>query len=696
MSHILVICEKPQAAMKIAYALAEIAPVKRNIAGVPYWEVNRGKEKFIVVSAVGHLFGLVQKNTSKDWPVFDIEWKAYSGFVKKYINVISHFSKEASDFIIACDYDVEGELIGFNALRFLCEKEDAKRMKFSTLTKLDLIKSYKDIMPHVDFGQAYAGETRHHLDWFYGINLSRALMQAMKKAGAFKILSIGRVQGPTLALIVSKEKEIQAFKSEPYWNVFLLVKNKHELEVKYPKNITKKKETKVFEKLKGKSGEAKTDKEEKNLWPFPPFDLTTLQIESYKLIGLTPTQTLAVAQKLYLRGLISYPRTSSQKLPFTIGYKRILDKLDRIYPKLTVHAKRSRPVEGRKIDPAHPAIYPTGEKFKKITQTEKQVYNLIVKRFISCFSEDAIIEHKKITINIDKYEFTAQGKQILNKGWLNIYPAKIETKEIPDMNGKIKVKDVRIEEKETQPPRRYSASSLISELEKRELGTKATRANIIDTLYKRNYITGRQIEATKLGMNVALALEKNCPSILDEKLTRKFEEEMDSIRGGKSVEKIKKKEKKIIDEAKQILTKISKQFKEHEEEIGKELLSAHKEIMKEQKKANTLFLCPVCKKGNLIMLRSKRGKRFAGCDKYPKCKTTFPLPQYGLIKVSDKKCNNCGFPLLILIRKGRPPWEFCFNPACYKTADKTDKTKVKKTRKKVGTKKRKKKKKSKK
>ena len=664
MSYTLVICEKPKAAMKIAYALAEIAPVKRAINGVPYWEVNCNNKKFIIASAVGHVFGLAYKGASKDWPVFDIEWKESAGFVKKYINVLTHFSKEASDFIVACDYDIEGELIGFNILRFLCKKEDAKRMKFSTLTKPDLIKSYENIKPHINFGQAYAGETRHYLDWFYGINLSRALMQAIKKAGSFKILSIGRVQGPTLALIVAKEKEIQKFKSKPYWQVFLKVKNKHELEVKYPKNIEKKKELEAFEKLKNKSGEAKTTKEEKNLRPWPPFDLTSLQIESYKFLGFSPAETLAIAQKLYLAGLISYPRTSSQKLPYTIGYRRILKKLEKKYPKFTKLAKRRNPVEGGKSDPAHPSIFPTGEISEKLSQVEKQVYELIVKRFLSCFAEDALIEYKKVKVKIGKYEFVSQGKIILKKGWLDIYPAKLDIKEIPDLDGKVKVKDIRIEAKETQPPKRYSASSLLSELEKRGLGTKGTRAMVIDTLYNRKYITGRQIQATKLGTSVVLALEKNCPLILDEKLTRQFEKEMDSIQKEKSKGKMLKEKEKILKEAKEIIKKIGKQFKKQEEKIGKELLEAKDEQEKEERKSNTLFLCPKCKKGYLIILRSKKGKRFAACNKYPKCKTTFPLPQYGLIKLTDKKCK-CGFPLLILIKKGKRPWEFCMNPECY-------------------------------
>lgn len=412
----LVISEKPQAAMKIAYALADESPRKKNLAGVPYYELENKGRKIIVASAVGHLFGLGERQHSNVWPVFDIEWQLRPGFSRKYANALAYFAKNAKDFVIACDYDIEGELIGFNVLRFIANSEDAKRMKFSTLTKYELQDSFDSMMPSVDFGQAYAGETRHFLDWMYGINLSRALMQAIKEAGSYKVMSIGRVQGPALALIVNKEREIRAFKPEPFWNVSLLITNSHEFEAKYSKDIIKKEEAEKFLKLKGKNGEAKTTKEEKELWPWPPFDLTSLQIESYKFFGFSPAQTLAIAQNLYLRGLISYPRTSSQKLPAAIGYRRILDKLAERYPKFAKLLTRQRPMEGRKQDPAHPAIFPTGEHSEKLSQQEKQVYELIVKRFLACFGENALTEEKKITATVDNEEFFAKGKKNLEAG----------------------------------------------------------------------------------------------------------------------------------------------------------------------------------------------------------------------------------------------------------------------------------------
>lgn len=679
-NYTLVICEKPQAATKIAFALAENTPLKKNIAGVPYWELEREGKKFIVASAVGHLFRLDEKTKTQNWPVFDIEWKPIISFARKYANVLGYLAKNASQFIIACDYDIEGELIGFNILRFICKQQDALRMKFSTLTKQDLVESYKNIMPYIDYRQAFAGEVRHYLDWIYGINLSRALMEAIKAVGSYRIMSIGRVQGPALALIVAREKEIRAFKPQVYWRVFLLL-DKHDIKVKYEKDIFKKSEAEKFLKLKGKNVEAKTIREEKEILPFPPFDLTSLQMESYKFFGFSPAQTLAIAQNLYLQGLISYPRTSSQKLPFTIGQKKILEKLCVLYSKYVNLITRKKPFEGKKTDPAHPAIFPTGEEPKKISPQEKQLYDLIVRRFIACFCDNALIEHKKIIVKRDKKTFFTEGSRVLKKGWLGVYPHKIDEHSLPDINGKVAVKDVRLEEKETQPPKRYSAASLVSELEKRELGTKATRASIVDTLYKRGYISGRMIEATKIGLSVDEALEKNCPMILDEKLTRKFEEEMNKMLEEKSKEKILEKREKILEEAKEVLKKISEQFRKHEINIGKELLKAHHEAQEQIKKANTLFKCPVCSEGNLVILKSRKGKRFVACNRYPKCKITFGLPQFGLIKLGDKNCE-CGWPFLLLIRKGKPPWQFCLNPVHYKASEeKKEKKKVKKSKK---------------
>ena len=200
-------------------------------------------------------------------------------------------------------------------------------------------------------------------------------------------------------------------------------------------------------------------------------------------------------------------------------------------------------------------------------------------------------------------------------------------------------------------------------MEKRNLGTKATRASIIETLYDRGYIKEKSIEATPLGMSLISTLEKYSPVIIDENLTRKFEKEMDAILQSKK--NFEDKEKKVIEEAKETIKKISQDFEKNKEEIGKELVSAEMEIQKQNKEENKLIQCPVCKKGTLAITYSRKNRKyFVACNAYPECRNTYSLPPDSLIKKSDKVCSECGFPMLISIRKGKRPWEFCFNKDC--------------------------------
>ncbi len=659
----LIITEKPQAAFKIASSLGK--SVKKGEKNIPYYEVDRKGEKIIVACAVGHLFTLAQKEARAKIPVFNIVWVPNyfvreNDFSKKYSDILLKLMKDAKSPTIATDYDVEGEVIGLNIVRFLAGQADAARMKFSTLTEKELNKAYQEKSKNLDWGQAIAGETRHYLDWFYGINLSRALMNSLRSIGKFKIMSIGRVQGPTLNLIVTKEKNILDFKPKTYWQVFVKI-DKPELELIYNKDIFKKSELKKFKALVGKTGRAETRKKEQKLPPNSPFNLTTLQTEAYRIFGINPGKTLEAAQNLYLSGLISYPRTSSQKLPSSVNYREILKKFAIKY-KAEKLLTREKPIEGKKSDPAHPSIYPTGN-FKSLEGNEKRIYDLIVRRFLSVFMEDAVLENKIITLNVDSLVFVKKGFSIKKSSWLQIYPVKMQEREIPGVSGDVKITNSRIEEKQTQPPKRYTPASIISELEKRGLGTKATRSSILETLYNRGYIKDQSIKATPLGISLIETLEKHSPIIIDEELTRNFEKGMDAILRTKKA--YKEKEQKILKEAKKTITKISKQFKKEQEEIGKEIAEANDKFREQQREENKLNICPVCKKGNLGITYSKKTRRyFVACDAYPKCKNTYSLPPNSLIKKSDKVCEKCGFPMLMSIRKGKKPWTFCFNPEC--------------------------------
>ncbi len=665
----LIITEKPQAANKIANALSDSPPIQKNINKVPYYEVKKDGKKINIACAVGHLFTLHQDKKGTEVPIFEISWKPNyivrkKDFTKRYYDVILKLVKDASEITIATDFDVEGEVIGRNVMQYICNQPDASRMKFSTLTKDELNKAYENKLKHINWGQAIAGETRHYLDWFYGINLSRALMNAIKTTGKFKIMSIGRVQGPALKLIVDKEKEIQKFKSEPYWQVFIIIDDGIKgLKLKHNKDIFDKNDLSKFDNLKGRNADVQTKKREQKLPPNPPFNLTTLQTEAYKFYGITPSRTLQIAQSLYLAGLISYPRTSSQKLPAEVGYKDILKKLASKF-KAEHLIKRKTPIEGKKTDPAHPSIYPTGQT-QALSGDDDKIYKLIVTRFLSLFCEDAIVDNKTVLAEIDKLKFSTTGKVIRKKAWMEIYPSKLKEEKIPDVEGEKEILDLMTEEKETQPPKRFSPASIVSELEKRNLGTKATRSSILETLYNRGYIEGQSITATPLGISLIETLEKYSPIIIDEDLTKNFEEDMEKIESANKKEEQLKQEERIIEKAKGTITDIAKDFDKNQKKIGGELIEANIEYREKQKIENQIRECPKCGKGHLAITYSKKNRRFfVACDAYPECKNTFTLPPNGIIKKTEKICEECNWPMLMRLTKGRKPWVFCFNPQC--------------------------------
>lgn len=651
---ILVITEKPQAALKIASALGSARKYAEN--NVPFYELVRDGKTIIVASAVGHLFNLTYQKGQVGWPVFKMEWTPSfnkTAFTKKYYDLLKKLSKRASDFIVATDYDIEGEVIGWNVLRFIAHKQTAKRMKFSTLTKNELEQAFVHAMPTLDWGQAYAGEARHHVDWLYGINLSRALMSAIKKTGSFRILSIGRIQGPALKIIVDREREISNFKSEPYWQVLAYSNN---TEFKHVKDIFDKSELESFKNIT--SAEAETTKKTEHVEPPHPFDLTSLQREAYAWHKISPSNTLKIAQSLYLDGIISYPRTSSQKIPQEIDPKKILKQLAKQFPQVQ-HVSRQVPVEGPKSDPAHPSIYPTGE-FKRLQEDEKKIYELIVKRFIAAFAANAILDRKNITLTSEDKKFTANGLQVREKGWTNVYPAIFEQVDLEDLNGPVQIDEIKFVDKETQPPRRYTPTSLITILEKKNLGTKTTRSLIVDTLFERGYLEGKSIQATPLGIKLIESLEKYSPIIIDENLTRDLEEKMQDLQT--SSKDFENKEQAIVQSVTELIDNISRDFKANEKEIGISLQQGTQELREMQKASSIIMPCPICKQGNLVIKYSKKISRyFAACDKYPECKATYSLPPNGLIKTTNKISEN-NLPILIAIRKGKRPWEFEFNP----------------------------------
>jgi DNA topoisomerase-1 len=369
-----------------------------------------------------------------------------------------------------------------------------------------------------------------------------------------------------------------------------------------------------------------------------------------------------------LDALISYPRTSSQKLPPAIGYQAILKQLGRTreFARLTAEllAKPAlKPTEGKKDDPAHPAIYPTGNLPERtLDSTEKNIWDLVVRRFLAVFGEPAVLQSVKVTISINGNRFQLNGRRTLEKGWLRFYKPyfKSEDAVLPPMEEgqKVSVKRVVLEDKFTNPPARYNPSSLLRRMEKEEIGTKATRAAIIQTLHNRKYIREERIVVTALGFEVIDILKKYCPTVVSIELTRKLEERMNEIQQGKETRE------NVLRGAIEILKPATEKLKEKEQIIGARLSQA---IQKARLDERIIGACPICQNGKLVILRSKKtGKRFVGCTNYFEgtCKAAFPLPQRGFVKPSGRACRSCGWSTVQVWLKGKRIWNLCLNPQC--------------------------------
>jgi DNA topoisomerase I len=411
------------------------------------------------------------------------------------------------------------------------------------------------------------------------------------------------------------------------------------------------------------------------LHPPTPFNLGDLQKEAYRLFKFSPTYTLSIAERLYLNAMISYPRTSSQKLPLSIDYKKIIARLSKVnsnYGSLTaalLSKDRLLPNDGIKTDPAHPAIYPTGEKPKRqLDPMHCKIYDLIVRRFLATFGDPAINQHTTASIDINgRYVFKSEGKSKIHEGWIHFYEPYFifHEVELPKLNqGDILRNTVVIyKEKFTQPPFRFNQASLLEKMEKEQIGTKATRAQITSTLFNRNYIVTSEkffgIEATDLGFAVIETMKKYVPNIVSTDFTRAMEKDLENI------EICKSKSFSVIEYAVDNLIEWLTRFKEKEVDRGDKITNVADITLTKEITAGT---CPLCQKGELRIIISRTSKkRFVGCSNYSAgCKATAPLPQKGSIKTTTKRCNVCNWPIINIVfsRRLRYPWKMCINMLC--------------------------------
>jgi len=733
----LVICEKPSVAIRIAHALGTSRFAKiTGLRSTVFLAISQKGQAFVVCSALGHLYGLVDPNGNRTvYPVFDVKWmpimRKRSGRAQttvasvQVIKSISSLSQKATSYIHACDYDQEGEVIGYNILEYACSNkyEGSLRAKYSTLTGQEIRNSFDNLLPPSK-RLAEAGRSRHLIDFIYGVNLSRALTQAFKNSNnrkKYRNLSIGRVQGPTLAFVVDKELAIKDHVPVPYWTINAeFEKDGCIIKAHYyrPKIETLTEATSIVYACSSQDGKVTEIKNQRNTLRAPhPFNLGDLQKEAYRVFRFSPSYTLSIAEKLYIAALISYPRTSSQRLPPSINYRKIILDLSKItiFPPSEVRVNRSRwssklpisepytkialdllsnsnhlsPNEGPKTDPAHPAIYPTGEKPRgRLNTSEFKLFDLIIRRFLATFGQPTISQHTTVTIFVIKeHFFEADTKTMIDEGWMHSYKPYISNSlnlgsqaylQNLQKGNILKNHAVTMTDRFTQPPSRFNQSSLLEEMESKKIGTKATRSEIISTLFKRNYVSnirsskdasysgqndssGGGIEATDLGIEIVQSIRRYIPNLVSIDLTRSMEELLEGIAFGNDRSDF------VIKYSKTKLKEAIIPFKEKEIEIGNRITDAIN--VTESKQQMILGNCPMCGNGSLRIIRSnKTRKRFVGCSNYTSgtCKAAVPLPQNGSIRLTGEICSSCRWPVLenTYLHGTKYRWKFCININC--------------------------------
>ncbi|MCW1292762.1 MAG: DNA topoisomerase I [Candidatus Parvarchaeota archaeon] len=650
---ILIVAEKSTAAETIA---KEIGEERKEIkdGNIRYWKIKFKGEEAIVFPLKGHIVDVDFGDNFKNWDEETIKnlYKAeivYYEKEKEIINKLREIGKNADLLIIATDYDSEGESIGLEAaqiVKAVNPQIKVKRALFSALTKKELNEAFSNLT-EINENLANSANARREIDLLIGATLTRLLSVSSGRLGnAF--LSVGRVQTPTLKLVVERENEIESFKREKYYVM--------KFETENGIVFSSKEEYKSKDEIDLKEGEYKLKiieikTKEKEVPPPVPFN-TTEFLEAAASIGFSIPNAMRIAEDLYMRGYISYPRTDNQTYPPTLNFKEILEELSKEesykkYIEKEIDKNNIKPTKGKEaLD--HPPIYP----IKIPTDVDKQeikIFNLIARRFLATLSKPEKEILTKITGEINGHKFYATGKKIIYKGWKEIYPVKENEIILPEISKNELEGKLIIEEKETSPPPRYTQAKTIKKMEELGLGTKSTRAEIIKKLFERGYLSkGSTLFASELGRKIISLLDNHTPVLTSPELTANLEKEIEDIANSK-----KEKEKVVLEAREQVKTLVETMIK-FKNEINKEV----REAIKAQ---YIIGKCPKCN-SNLVLIRSlKTKKQFLGCSNYPKCNFSLPITQRK-IQPLPQKCPKCGWHLVKIYFKR--PLTTCINPDC--------------------------------
>ncbi len=647
----LIVCEKDIAARRIANILSngKLEIVKGN---PPIYKFDDS----VVIGLKGHIIDIDFQEDFKSWKS-DLKELINSKIIKirkqeAIIKRLEELGKQADEVIIATDYDREGENIGVEAIEIIRGVNPLVKIKraiFSAITKEEILEAFSNLK-EVDYNLADSAQARREIDLLWGAALTRFLSTATGYLGK-SFLSAGRVQTPTLALIVEKELERMKFKPEKYFEVKAELKNG--ILASYGK-VKDKEEVLKLKSLKGPAIVLNVKERKRKTNPPTPFNTTEFLKEAANL-GFTAANAMRIAETLYMNGYISYPRTDNTVYPDSLDLKQILNKLlnTKFAPlvKKILAKGELKPTKGKKKTTDHPPIHPT-EAAKNLPQREMKIYELIVRRFLATLAEPSEELQTHIDFNINGYKFKANGIVVVKAGWREYYPySKVNEVQLPnvEIGEEIPVKRIIVEEKETQPPKRYGQGTIIKKMEELGLGTKATRAEILQKLVSRGYVSsGSSLIPSPIAIKVISVLKEYVPQITSHKMTSELEKEMDLIAEGK------KKKTDVVNASIGVLEKLIEEIEKHREEIGKGL--------RESRNIN-LGKCPKCGKGVMRIIRSKKtGKRFVACSNYPECKNTWPLPQKGKITILNETCK-CGIRK-IMVEFGKRRRVVCPNPEC--------------------------------
>ncbi|WP_299242281.1 type IA DNA topoisomerase [uncultured Aquimarina sp.] len=649
------IAEKPSVAREIATVLG--ANTKRD----GYYEGNG----YAVTYTFGHLCTLFEPNDYKPyWKSWDLnnlpmlpkKFKTKvvdNQGIQKQFNIVKSLFDKASLIINCGDAGQEGELIQRWVIHQAGYTGEIQRLWISSLTTEAIKEGFNNLKPSAQYDNLYyAGFSRAIGDWLLGMNATR--LYTVKHGGYKQVLSIGRVQTPSLAMVVNRYKEILNFIPQPYWELQTLYRDTL---FSYEEGRFLKKEDGELLANKVKESDFEivsiTKKDGKEYAP-KLFDLTGLQVYCNTKFGFSADETLKIVQKLYEQKVVTYPRVDTTFLP-----NDVYPKVPGILEKLTDYSTLTKPLLGEKIKKSakvfndkkvtdHHAIIPTGEQMN-LQYNQKQVYDIITKRFIAVFYDDCKVANTTVIGKADTVSFKTTGKVILEKGWRVVFenpnaPNKKETGILPAFEkGEKGPHEPSFLEKETKPPKQFTEATLLRAMETagkqvdddemRELmkengiGRPSTRANIIETLFKRKYIerNKKQILPTSTGIQLIDTIQNKL--LTSAELTGRWEKQLKEIeKGSFNAGAFIKNMKQMVDHlvyevrTEKVRANISHTTAQKQKKITKKVSGI------------TTESCPKCNKGRIL-----KGKSAYGCSAYKEgCDFQLPFSYLGK-KISEKQ-----------------------------------------------------------